>query len=64
MIYPEFDVDEIIDAQLICRLWHATDFSERAKMKAFDPSVIRAGIRQVIEVLDPQTFTEIFSPTL
>jgi hypothetical protein len=64
MIFPEFEVDELIDAQLICRRWHAINTPERATLKTFNPLNIRSEIRQVIEVLDPETYVEIFKPTL
>jgi hypothetical protein len=61
MIFPEFDVEELIDAQMICRLWHATRHTTQPiDLKRFDVQNIDAQTRRAIAVIDPETYSEMF----
>jgi hypothetical protein len=53
MIFPDIDVDELIDAQLLCRLWHATN-------RTFDTRKIPQPTKHAIEAVDPATYAEMF----
>jgi hypothetical protein len=55
MIFPEFDVPELIDAQILIRLWN---LDNRPPM--IDPLHIPLPTRCVIEVLDPETYQAMF----
>lgn len=59
MIFPDFDVDALIDAQIICRLWHATQHADR-KLRTFDPQNIDPHTQLAISALDPDTYSEMF----
>lgn len=62
MIFPEIDIDELLDAQLICRLWHAIrNIDARATFPRVNPHTINPQTRHAIQTIDPETYHEIFT---